>query len=227
MRTKKALLVIGDGWHAPAALQLTFSRFLRPLGYTVESIIDYDIPFDTLNEYHMVIWSKYGRNDTLHMRDPDRYSADHQWITPQQEQQLEAYVEQGGRLFFHHDGFTVYPKEGAITRLAGAYFITHPPIGPITVTPVLPSSAFMKDITEFEIADEEYQLEMDTRKTNVLLESYSEKNGRSVQGWYHRYGEGIVVVFIPGHTAEVLRHPMVNQCIRNVITVLDGDSLPK
>lgn len=72
-------------------------------------------------------------------------------------------------------------------------------------------------VTPFTVADEEYQLEMDETQTSVYLESHSPQHGRAPQGWAHPYGEGKVAAFIPGHSREVLAHPMVKRCLENVI----------
>ena len=62
---------------------------------------------------------------------------------------------------------------------------------------------------------------MDESQSTVFLESHSEENGRFAQGWAHAYGKGKVAVLIPGHDRYVLFHPMVKQCIDNVIEWLD------
>ena len=64
-------------------------------------------------------------------------------------------------------------------------------------------------------------VEMDKSQTEVFLESYSEENGRFAQGWAHTYGKGKVAVLIPGHDKKVLFHPIVKQCIKNVIEWLE------
>ena len=56
---------------------------------------------------------------------------------------------------------------------------------------------------------------MDETKTNVFLENYSETNGRSARGWFHDYGKGKVVVYIPGHDKRVLLNPMVRKGLGN------------
>ena len=106
-------------------------------------------------------------------------------------------MKAGGRLFLHHDGIGFYPKGGAISRLAKAYFITHPPIGRITVKPTGHFPKLTKDIEPFDVVDEEFVVEMDESQTDDFLESHSEKNGRFVQGWAHKYGKGRVAVLYP------------------------------
>lgn len=72
-------------------------------------------------------------------------------------------------------------------------------------------------ITSFTVSDEEFRMDLDESKTTVFLESYSEANGRTPQGWAHDYGKGKVVVLVPGHDRYSLEHPMVDQCIANIV----------
>ena len=66
------------------------------------------------------------------------------------------------------------------------------------------------------MADEEYELEMDESQTSVFIESRSPQHGRAPQGWAHPYGKGKVAVFVPGHSAATISHPMVQRSIQNI-----------
>lgn len=101
--------------------------------------------------------------------------------------------------------------------MAKAFFKTHPPIVDIEIAPTGKMPKLTDGVTPFTVADEEYQLEMDETQTSVYLESHSPQHGRAPQGWAHPYGEGKVAAFIPGHSREVLAHPMVKRCLENVI----------
>ncbi len=70
-------------------------------------------------------------------------------------------------------------------------------------------------MTPFTVVEEEFQVEMDEAETSVYLESHSPQNGRAVQGWAHAYGKGKVAVLVPGHSREVLEHPMVKRSVAN------------
>ncbi len=187
-------------------------------------ILDYDVPFKTFPEYDMIVLSRYAYNDWILCKKYNFNFArgkDNMWLTAEQEQAFEDYVKAGGSLFLHHDGIGFYLKDRAISRLAKAFFVTHPPVGDITVKPSGEFPELTKDVKPFEITDEEYVVEMDETQTTVFLESHSEKNGRFAQGWAHTYEKGKVAVLVPGHDRYVLFHPMVKQCIRNVVEWLD------
>lgn len=221
---KRALAIIGDMYHAAAPLYNSIVVKLNNKGYKTDVIIDYNVPFENLSEYDIIVLSRYGYDDIRQLREhvfQTREGRKYIWITPDQEQAIEDWVKAGGHLFLHHDGIGYYPRDGAIVRLAKAFFISHPPIVPIMVKPTGKLPELTSGVEHFVISEEEYKLEINESATNVFLESFSEKNGRSVQGWAHEYGKGKVAVFIPGHDRKVLEHPMVDLCIANIIKWLD------
>jgi len=209
--------------HAHHSVFPPYSAIVKELqkkGYETDVILDYDVPFKEFSEYDIIVLSRYAYNDAVLCKKYNFNFAkgkDNLWLTSKQEQAFEDFVKAGGCLFLHHDGIGFYPKGGAISRLAKAYFITHPPIGKITIKPSGRFPELTKDLEPFDVVDEEYVVEMDESQTSVFLESHSEKNGRFAQGWAHKYGKGRVAVFIPGHDKTVLFHPMAKQCIKNVI----------
>jgi uncharacterized protein len=221
---KKALAILGDAHHGVYPQYAAIVKELQKRGYKTDVILDYDVPFKAFPDYDMIVLSRYAYDDVILCKKYNFNFArgkDNLWLTEQQEQAFEDYVTAGGRLFLHHDGIGFYLKDRAISRLAKAFFITHPPVGTITVKPSGTFPELIENVKPFDIVDEEYVVEMDESKTDVFLESHSEKNGRFVQGWAHAYGKGKVAVLIPGHDRYVLFHPMVKQCIRNVIDWLE------
>ncbi len=213
---KKALAIFGDIWHAPAIFHEQISKNLEKHGYAVDRIIDYNVPFDNLSDYDLIVLGRYGLNDNDFYTKPQGSPVSY-WLTPSQEDLIETFVTNGGKLMLFHDGFTIYKKENAISRLAKSFFLGHPIIGKISVKPVSFYDDLNLNIQPYEIYDEEFDVEMDEEQTNVFLESYSDENGRHPQAWWHRYEKGVVIVFIPGHDSTVLRHPAVKQGIDNII----------
>jgi type 1 glutamine amidotransferase len=163
------------------------------------------------------VLSRYAFDDLSHYRaGAPRVGLNRpRWLTPAQEQKFENYVNEGGRLLLHHDGIGFYPRDGAISRLAKAFFIKHPPIVEIEISPTGKLPELTKGVAPFKVTDEEFQVEMDEAQTTVFLESHSPEHGRAVQGWAHPYGQGKVVVLIPGHDRRVLEHPMTRRCLEN------------
>jgi hypothetical protein len=219
---KRVLAIVGDAYHAPAYLDGALVGGLRKSGWEAVTIIDYDVPWDDFSKYDLIILSREAHEYVKYFRDRDVRPSKGRalWITPQQEQKFEDYVNAGGRLFLYHDGFGFYPKGGAVSRAAKAFFIRHPAIVSINVKPTGKMPELTQGITPFTVADEEYEVEMDESQTSVFLESHSPEHGRFAQAWAHPYGKGKVVVFIPGHGRDTISHPMVQRSVQNILAWL-------
>lgn len=217
---KRVLAILGDAYHCVAPLDQALVGRLRRSGWQAVTIMDYAVPWNDFAQYDLIILSREGREYIRYYRErdgdpPNRGRA--RWLTPEQEDKFEEYVQNGGRVFLYHDGFGAYPKGQGVSRIARSYFIRHPAIVKIKVTPTDKMPELTKGITPFECADEEYEVEMDESKTNVFLESHSPQHGRHAQAWAHTYGKGKVAVLIPGHNPETIRHPMIQRCIQNCL----------
>jgi hypothetical protein len=222
-RKKRALAILGDAYHSVAPLDAALAGRLRKIDWEVVTIMDYNVPWDEFGKYDLIIQSREGREYVKYYRERDEYPpnrGDARWLTPAQEQKFEDYVNAGGRLFLYHDGFGAYPQGNGVSRVAKAYFIRHPAIVNINVTPTGKMPELTEGITPFTVADEEYEVEMDESQTSVFMESRSPEHGRAPQGWAHTYGKGRVAVFIPGHSPATISHPMVQRCIQNCIAWL-------
>ena len=229
---KKALSIIGDFYHSQFPLYNIIQPWLTEKGYAVLHIADYEIPFDHLDEYELIILSRYGRHDGLFYRTnesaPDRAAdgveIETPWLSPEQGELLENYILAGGKILMHHDSFALCSRESVQCKLAKAFFKGHPPIGTYSMQPIGKETPLNAGIEEFEVCDEEYQLELDESQTAVFAASWSKANGRCVQGWHHAYGKGRVVVFVPGHNQEVLTHPHIKQYFENMFSFLTQGS---
>ena len=220
---KRVLAILGDAYHCVAPLDSAIVGRLRRAGYEAATIMDYAVPFDDFARYDLIVLSREGHEYVKFFRERDTDPSNKgqaRWLTSAQEQKFEDYVKAGGRLFLYHDGIGFYPKDGAISRVAKAFFIRHPAIVDIAVSPTGKMPELTQGVTPFTVADEEYELEMDESRTSVFMESRSPQHGRVPQGWAHTYEKGKVAVFIPGHSAPVISHPMVQRTVQNVIAWL-------
>jgi hypothetical protein len=217
---KRVLAILGDAYHAVAPLDAALVGRLRKAGWDAVTIMDYAVPWDDFSKFDLIILSREGHEYVTYFKERDSTPAvnkrDARWLTPAQEQKFEDYVSAGGRLFLYHDGFGYYPKGGAISRLAKAYFIRHPAIVGINVTPTGKMPQLTEGVMPFTVADEEYEVEMDEGQTSVFLESRSPEHGRAAQGWAHPYGKGKVAILIPGHNTATINHPMIQRCAENI-----------
>ena len=217
---KRVLAILGDGWHRVAPLDRYIVGKLRQNDWEAVVIMDYDVPFDEFEEYDLIVLSREGHEFIQYYRERDtkpQPEGRSYWLTPEEAQKFEDYVNAGGRLFMFHDGFGNYPCDYAIARLARSCFISHPAIVEINVSPTGKMPELTEGVTPFVVSDEEYVVEMDESETSVFLESHSPEHGRSAQGWAHTYGEGKVAVLIPGHRMDTISHPSINRLIQNAL----------
>ncbi len=185
--------------------------------------MDNSAPFEKLAEYDTIVISRYGYDNINQLKQGVFQKAEGKklrWISPEQEDAIERFVKNGGRLFLHHDGHCYYSQNGGIERLAKTGHEGHPLKIPVTMKPTGLLPVLTEGVTDFEVSDEEFRMDLDESTTTVFLESYSETNGRTPQGWAHDYGKGKVVVFVPGHDRHSLESPMVDKCISNIVTWL-------
>jgi hypothetical protein len=216
---KRVLAILGDRAHSVAPLESGLVERLRSAGYAALTVADYSVPWDDFGKYDLIIMSREAHGYALNYKGPGVNPITTRqglWLTPEQDQKFEDYVNAGGRLFLYHDGFGYYLKGGGVSRAAKAFFFRHPAIVSINVSPTGKMPELTQGITPFTVSDEEYEVEMDESQTTVFMESHSPEHGRFAQGWAHPYGKGKVAVFIPGHSAPTISHPMVQRCIQNI-----------
>ena len=221
--SKRGLAIIGDAWHSAAYQYTSIVKQMKNKGVETDVVYDYDVPFDGLEVYDIIVISRWGLDDLHNFKEGLFLSPEwkeNQWMTSEQEEKIEEYVKNGGNLFLHHAGHAYYSEGGSIRRLAKATHEGHPPRVEIEVYPTGDMPELSKGIKPFRITDEEYRMEID-ESTTVFLKSKSEKNGVANQGWVHDYGQGKVVVLVPGHDSNSLGKKSVKQLISNVIDYLN------
>ena len=146
---KKALAIYGDGFHAVLPLHASMGGALEKAGYDVDAVADLELPYDRFNDYDLIVISRYGRDDAHLLRTGE----ERLWLSDENAKKLEDYVLGGGNLFLHHDAFALYPGDHILCKLAKAVFITHPPIGLMTVSPVRPEHPLNEGIHAFDLAE--------------------------------------------------------------------------
>ncbi len=217
---KRVLAILGDPWHAVAPIHRAILGGLIEEGWQAVTILNYDVPWDRLDQFDLVLMSRNGVHHVDMYLDNGVFPEDEEltyWLTAEQEEKLVDYVNGGAPLLLFHDEFGHYKCGNGVSRLAKSCFITHPPRVEITVTPTGLMPELSEGITPFNIVDEEYEVIMDESETSVYLESHSPEHGRFAQAWAHPFGEGKVGVLIPGHDEAAITHPMVDRAINNML----------
>lgn len=221
---KQVLAILGDVWHRPAWLDRHLVGPLRDDGWMADVIVDYDVPWDDFDRYDLIIVSRYGQEDYEYYRTRDRNpDAERKtWMTQEQSMRFVEYVESGGSILLYHDGFGSTPCDFGTAILARSCFIQHPERVMLSITTTDKMPELTKGVeTPIFAVDEEYEVVMDESETNVFLESRSPEHGRFPQGWAHEFGDGKVVVLVPGHATATIEHPMINRLIQNSLDWLN------
>lgn len=220
---KRVLAILGDGWHRVAPLDRHLVGKLRDNDWEAVVIMDYNVPWDEFDNYDLIILSREGHEFVEYYRQRD-VNPDHErgyWLTKEQSLKFVDYVNAGGRMLLYHDGFGNYPCDYGPALVARSCFIRHPAIVEINVSPTGLMPELTEEVPPFVVSDEEYEVDMDESQTSVFLESHSEEHGRAPQGWAHRFGEGKVVVLVPGHRMDTIAHPMINRLVQNAFDWLN------
>jgi type 1 glutamine amidotransferase len=78
-------------------------------------------------------------------------------------------------------------------------------------------------VEDFEIFDEQHMCKYYLDRSHLLLRSIAKDNTEAPAGWWNELGKGRFCYLAPGHTAEVLAHPMMQRLMRNAANwVLGG-----
>ncbi|MBN2510218.1 MAG: ThuA domain-containing protein [Spirochaetales bacterium] len=198
---KTCLAIIGDYWHKADEYRPVCEKVFpdHSIRYAIDSG---SVPWENLDGFAVIILTKMGILDPTVSKDL--------WYTPEQEQELCAYVQNGGRLLVLHAGLADYPRDGLFRSVTKGAFLYHPQEHPVfTIAPPLEYKGRQTEFsdTRFSIQDEMYFVHVDADQTEVLLESRSPDYGSSPAVWRHSREKGRVFCATPGHNRAVLQSP--------------------
>jgi type 1 glutamine amidotransferase/glyoxylase-like metal-dependent hydrolase (beta-lactamase superfamily II) len=137
------------------------------------------------------------------------------WMTPEQETAVVNFVERGGGLLALHNATALYPQGGPYLKLLGGAYTTHGPLERFRVNVLDRSHFITRDVSDFEVADEQHVPIPDRSRVHVLLESRSADAVVAAAGWAYQFGRGRVCYLANGHTREALEHPEFQKLLRN------------
>jgi type 1 glutamine amidotransferase len=140
------------------------------------------------------------------------------WLTPAGEERVVEYVENGGGVVILHSALAGYPTVGPLRDLVRGHFKSHPKDHPIiTIRPVDRAHPVVADIEPFQIKDEQYFVEVDLDRTDILAEGQSAEHGTAPAAWAHEVGHGRVCVLTPGHNEEVVTNASMQRLLTNAV----------
>ena len=216
-----ALVLLGDGPHEPGHLEEGLRPVFEATGVTPHFTVDVRaLTEENLSRVALLVFFR----DGLH-RPHTGPDSDHGWMTPEQEKAIVAFVEKGGGFLNLHNSLGLYPENGPYLELIGGRYAGHGPLERFQVEVVDPDHPVTRGVTSFRVADEQHTPPFDEDRCHLLLRNRSD-DGKviSAAGWTREPGRGRLCYLANGHTREALRHPMVQQLMRNAVNwLLDRD----
>ncbi|MBR1931889.1 MAG: ThuA domain-containing protein [Lachnospiraceae bacterium] len=210
---KKILVLCDDIWHPAEVIE-------KGLEGLQDEIAHFDFVRDAkdiltvelLKEYPLIMNCK---SDNLTSGNEAPWFEE--GVTEVGPKEFEDYVRTGGGLLSVHAGNTYHEDNSPeYAQVIGNRFVTHPPRCEVHIS-VLQEHAVTKNVENFTIRDEHYEIELLAEDAEVLLQSESESGGVQTAGYVRTLGEGRICVLTPGHILSVWRHPMFRQLLTNAI----------
>jgi hypothetical protein len=213
----RALALIGDRYHSPVYIRDGLSK----------SLLKENIPTTFITEVaELNAQSLAGCQLLIILRDgmnwPNGYEPGKQviWMTEAQQQAIWDFVHNGGGYLALHNAQGLYPPGGLYYKLFGGDYGGHPPPYTFTVRVEDHNHPVTAGVEDFEIFDEHHTVKYYLDKEHLLLRTIAKDNTAAAGGWWREMGKGRFVYLSPGHTQEVLEHPMMQRLIRNSINWL-------
>lgn len=112
-------------------------------------------------------------------------------------QALDSWLERGGRLLALHASSVAANRHPRLARLLGGRFVSHPPKARFLVSASAEDDPLASPICPFEIEDERYELEFDSR---VRVHLTARADDRLLPlAWSRSHGLGKVIYVALGH----------------------------
>ncbi|MCM3748676.1 ThuA domain-containing protein [Paenibacillus pasadenensis] len=138
-------------------------------------------------------------------------------LTDAQAIKLAHFVESGGGLVLLHGGISI-ASHPVLKNLVGASCVERPANRRLSFQAVIGKGGIhpaVQDIQPFELAEEPYRYSFLPSPDREVIMEYMLDGQRYPAAWAHRAGRGRIVVLLPGHTRETLRHPQVSRLLRS------------
>jgi type 1 glutamine amidotransferase len=209
----RALALVGDRYHSPVYIRDGLSRALAAENIPV-TFIEEVTAFNAaaLGQHQLLIILRDGMNW------PDGYDKKaHIWMTDDQQKAIWDFVEGGGGFLALHNAHGIYPPGGLYYKLFGGDYGGHPKPYVFTVRVEDKNHPVTAGVEDFEIFDEQHMCKYYLDREHLLLRAIARDNTASPYGWWREVGKGRFCYLAPGHTGEVLNHPMMQRLMRNAV----------
>lgn len=129
--------------------------------------------------------------------------------------EFSQYVNDGGGFVAVHSGNTA--REGEpYGKFIGNYFKGHPPRCDVKVK-IIGNSPVTKDVNDFVIRDEHYNIDVIAEDADVFCMTYSETGGEQIGGYTRSLGKGRIGTLTPGHILSVWENKDFQKLLTNII----------
>lgn len=200
----RIVAVLGDFYHEQDALKKSLESVLEKFEGR-EIALDY-VDRDALADYltaevDLVI---LGAENRLNPED------DHvkTWMTEEVSERIADYVSGGGAWLAWHAGMASYDDQPVYIDMLKGSFDYHPDDHQEVTYTLSANEVATLDKEQFSFLDEHYFVHCQTDETEVFMRSTS-VDGEAEAGWYHQFGKGRVLCFVPAHNEEGLNDESV------------------
>jgi type 1 glutamine amidotransferase len=232
------LALIGDRYHNADYIRLALGRIFRELNVAVDFTINYEeIGTARLQDYRLFItfrdgyiWPDGYQSALMYpyasyLENRERWPAEKPvgWITEEQGQAIQQFVEAGNGLYaYHNSGYiSLYSKN--YREVMGGVTLQHPPLRPFRVR-VVRDHPITQGVQDFMVNDEQHYVTFDKDPKNIILESenvdglsHGTHGTKAIGGWAYDYGKGRVAFTAVGHNMHALWQPEYVKIQRNAI----------
>jgi hypothetical protein len=212
-----ALVLIADRYHEPGHIEPGLRPVFEATGVVPHFFVDTAaLTAQNLAKVKLLVILRDG------MLWPDGVEKPYRiWMTPEQEQAVVDFVQNGGGFLNLHNSMGLYPKDGPYLNLVGGRYIGHGPLERFRVEIVDPKHPVTRGVTPFFAADEQHTPPCDEKKVTVLLRNVNDDGKtHAAAGWAYAPGKGRLVHLAPGHTREALAVPQFQLLMRNAVNWL-------
>jgi type 1 glutamine amidotransferase len=129
---------------------------------------------------------------------------------------LDSFVSGGGGALAIHSATASFKETTRYFEILGGCFTGHGPVAPFDVEPASPTEEIFGGIPAFAVRDELYLHEL---VSDIDVHFLAEHEGEPVPVvWTRRHGKGRVCYACPGHRAQSLQVPAMQEILRRGLT---------
>jgi len=196
---KKALLMIGGGYHPFESCGRILSEALEEMGTCQVTVTEDREAFTDLSVYDLVII--YTQGDTL---------------TEEQEDGLCGFVEAGGGLIGIHCASDSFVSSERYLEMLGCHFVTHPRITEFGITITDHDHDITRRCPDFRVTDEFYLLEPKGPEVRVLATAVWQYETHPM-AYVKSHGKGRVFYVAEGHDERTFSDPTFQKLIYRAV----------